>query len=120
MGEAYPTGVFGLFTGKADGVLIFVTGGEQVQFISNGPGVHFQLKEQLVYRQIERIHHPVFPFIHDPQRLVFADQQLGAAIIAADSMGQHKLLIVRQGRRSDQIVISQANLNLAVEMLQCV
>ncbi|MNV81731.1 hypothetical protein D3C71_1754130 [compost metagenome] len=49
MGKAYTTRVFGLVAGKAHRIFIFVAGGEQVQFISNGPGVQLQLKEQLVY-----------------------------------------------------------------------
>ena len=54
------------------------------------------LIEQLVYGQVERIHHPVLAFIHNPERFSLVVEQLCRAIVAANRMSQHEALIVIQ------------------------
>ncbi|MNC08275.1 hypothetical protein D3C75_558560 [compost metagenome] len=93
MSKADASGIFRLVAREADGICIAVPLHKHVQFITHGPRIHPQLIEQLIDRKIERIHHPVFAFVHDPERFILVIKQLGRAVIAADRMGKHKDLV---------------------------
>jgi len=61
-----------------------------IEFVAHSPGVHLHLEEELVDREVERIEHPVFPLIHDPERLALAFQKLRAAVVAVHGLRKHE------------------------------
>ncbi|MNN70281.1 hypothetical protein D3C81_1861240 [compost metagenome] len=68
--------IFCLVAGETDSIYITESVHKHIQLIANRPGVHPQLKEQLIDRKVKGIHHPVFALINDPEGFILVIQQL--------------------------------------------
>ncbi|MNJ51040.1 hypothetical protein D3C77_463330 [compost metagenome] len=97
MCEADPSRIFGAIVRESYGILVAEALHEHIQLIAYRPRIHPQLIIQLIHRQIEGVHHPVFAFVDHPEGFAVIIQQLRGAVIAANGMGQHKGLILVQG-----------------------
>ena len=118
--ETDSAGVFGRVIRQADGVLVAVALREQVQLIADGPRVHLHLEEELVHGQIERVHHPVLALVDQPERLALVGKELGTAVVRADGVGEHELLIIGERRVVHKGIGTQGGFLESVKMRECV
>ena len=118
MREGEPARMLPLLAGEADGISIAVPFDEPLQLAAHRPRIHLQLVEQLVGRQIKRIHHAVLAFVDDPDRLAVRIQQLRAAVVAVDGVAEHERLIVRQLAAAAPCVRGAARVGQLFEMLE--
>ena len=72
---------------------VTVMADEIVQQVLHHPRVLLQLPEHVINAQIQRVHHAVFAFIDDEERLAADFEQLRAAVIAAGGMSDQELLV---------------------------
>ena len=87
--------------GELELVSIGIALDEEIEGIADHPWEPPQLEEDVVDREIERIHHPVLTFVHDPERSPVVPQQLGTAEVAVGGLGDQELLVVVQLRAGE-------------------
>ena len=59
----------------------------------------FEFPEHVIDGEVEGIHHAVLALVHNPERLAFDFEQLGAAVVAVCGMRDEESLIVGNGCR---------------------
>ncbi|MNJ57301.1 hypothetical protein D3C77_528860 [compost metagenome] len=98
MRKTNAAGILLVIARKSNGIFIAEAFHEHIQLISHRPWIHPQLIIQLVYGKVERVHHPVFAFIDNPEGIAVIIEQLRAAIVTTDGMCQHESLILIKSR----------------------
>ena len=78
---------------EIDAVAIGVAVCELLENPFGGPGEERLLKERLIDRKIEGVHHAIFALVHDVEELSvrFGAQQLAAGEVSADRVGKQKV-----------------------------
>ena len=92
----------------------------QVQYIFHGPWIHPHFKKEVIYRQIECIHHSVFTLIHNPQRLFIMLQKLRTSVVASYGMVEHEFSCIRKVIICKLFIINSSSFFYNRKMLQCI